>query len=172
MTAQPQDGCGRWILDAGNVQSWDDTERPVSSARKVCHSLELGGGERSGPLEAYGERRLSQALNKIEQDENQFYSLVTSWHQVEAQFLEMKNKVRVQLQEGLFSFELSKWRCRASQSLWPWKVRAESMSECYWTQLARRGGMWRLRNYVDPSKNCEVRMLESLYAAVEVDGNR
>ena len=27
-------------------------------------------------------------------------------------------------------------------------------------------------NYIGPQKNCEVRMLGSLYAAVEVDGGR
>ena len=38
------------------------------------------------------------------------------------------------------AFELSKWWYKASQSLWPWKVRAGSMSEHYCTQLARGEG--------------------------------
>ena len=63
-----------------------------------------GGGTRSGPLEACGDRRLSQVLNTREQDENHFCHFVTSWHQVKPQFLELRKKVRVQPQEGLFTF--------------------------------------------------------------------
>ena len=63
-----------------------------------------GGGTRSGPLEACGDRRLSRVLNTREQDENHFCHFVTSWHQIKPQFLELRKKVRVQLQEGLFTF--------------------------------------------------------------------
>ena len=35
-----------------------------------------------------------------------------------------------------------------------------------------QGEKARLRNYIGPQKNCEVRMLGSLYAAFEVDGGR